>query len=63
MPDYDEARQDAMSESADEYIQQGKDEMLAEVLEILDERIADEVKYTIPQIGVLREVRSHIKNL
>jgi hypothetical protein len=39
MPDYDEARQDAMSESADEYIQQGEDEMLDRIKDMLDDEI------------------------
>jgi hypothetical protein len=39
MPDYDEARQEAMSESMDEYIQQGRDEVLKEIKDLLNDEI------------------------
>jgi hypothetical protein len=39
MPDWDEARQEAMSESMDEYIQQGRDEVLKEIKDLLNDEI------------------------
>jgi hypothetical protein len=70
MTDYEEARQEAMedeiAELTGEYVEQGRCDMKEAVLDILDEMIGDEsneYRYTFPQLGVLKEVRSKVKSL
>ena len=69
MSDWDEMRMEAAQDyiddnmDADSFISQGKDEMKGEVIKLLDEMIADKLRFTYPQIGALMEARAKIQAL
>jgi hypothetical protein len=55
--DFDEARSEAMDEVASEYIQQGRDETIVEILDMLDDEIeqAKTRQKAVHSIGTSRE--------